>query len=53
MQALKLDHIGIAVKDIGAALKFYADTLGLTLEGEEVISEQKVKTAFLPIKKGL
>jgi len=49
MQALKLDHIGIAVKDIGAALKFYADTLGLTLEGEEVISEQKVRTAFLPI----
>lgn len=49
MQALKLDHIGIAVKDIGAALKFYADTLGLTLEGEEVITEQKVRTVFLPI----
>jgi methylmalonyl-CoA/ethylmalonyl-CoA epimerase len=49
MQALKLDHIGIAVKDISTALKFYADILGLTLEGEEVISEQKVRTAFLPI----
>jgi len=49
MQALKLDHIGIAVRDIGAALKFYADVLGLTLAGEEVISEQKVRTAFLPI----
>jgi len=49
MQALKLDHIGIAVKDIERALKFYADILGLTLAGEEVISEQKVRTAFLPI----
>ena len=49
MQALKLDHIGIAVKDIETALKFYSDMLGLTLEGEEVISEQKVRTAFLPI----
>ena len=49
MQALKLDHIGIAVKDVEAALKFYAEILGLPLEGEEIISEQKVKTTFLPI----
>ena len=44
-----LDHIGIAVKSIKDALKFYSDILGLKLTGEEVISEQKVKTAFLPI----
>ena len=49
MQAIKVDHIGIAVKNIKDALKFYSDILGLKLEGEEVISEQKVKTAFLPI----
>ena len=49
MQALKLDHLGIAVKDIKTALRFYGDILGLTMEGEEVISEQKVRTAFLPI----
>jgi methylmalonyl-CoA/ethylmalonyl-CoA epimerase len=49
MKALKIDHIGIAVKDIEAALKFYAEILGLKLEGEEVVAEQKVKTAFLPV----
>ncbi|RLA91997.1 MAG: methylmalonyl-CoA epimerase [Deltaproteobacteria bacterium] len=46
---MKVDHIGIAVKSIKDALKFYSDILGLKLTGEEVISEQKVKTAFLPI----
>jgi len=49
MKALKIEHIGIAVKDIEAALKFYAEILGLKLEGEEVVAEQKVKTAFLPV----
>ncbi|MFH0812642.1 MAG: VOC family protein, partial [Pseudomonadota bacterium] len=49
MKAIKLDHIGVAVKSIESALKFYSETLGLRLEGEEVVAEQKVKTAFLPI----
>lgn len=48
MKTLKIDHIGIAVTSIEKSLKFYADTLGLTLEGEEVVAEQKVRTAFLP-----
>ncbi len=45
----KIDHIGIAVKDLKEALKFYEDVLGIKLEGTEVIEDQKVKTAFLPI----
>ena len=49
MKALKIDHLGIAVNNIESALKFYSDILGLKLEGEEVIADQKVKTAFLPI----
>lgn len=49
MKALKLDHLGIAVKSIESALKFYSETLGLKFEGEEVIADQKVRTAFLPI----
>jgi len=49
MKAVKVDHIGIAVKSIDAALKFYSELLGLKLEGEETIAEQKVKTAFLPL----
>ena len=46
----KIDHIGIAVKSIEESLKLYRDILGLTLQGIEVVEEQKVKTAFLPIK---
>lgn len=47
MKALKIDHIGIAVKDLEKALAFY-ETLGLKAEGTEVVEEQKVKVAFLP-----
>jgi len=49
MKVTKLDHIGIAVKNIDEALAFYRDTLGLSSVGEEVIEEQKVKVAFLPL----
>lgn len=45
----KLDHIGIAVKDLEESLKFYRDALGIQLEGIEVVKEQKVTTAFLPV----
>lgn len=49
MKALKVDHIGIAVKDLEETLKFYTDILGLEAGGTEVVEEQKVKVAFLPI----
>ncbi len=45
----KLDHIGIAVKDLQSTLKFYEETLGLKSAGIEVVEEQKVRVAFLPI----
>ncbi|WP_026895612.1 methylmalonyl-CoA epimerase [Clostridiisalibacter paucivorans] len=45
----KIDHIGIAVKDLNESLKFYEDVLGLKAEGTEVVEEQKVKVAFLPL----
>lgn len=44
----KIDHIGIAVKDLAEALKLYEGMLGLKVVGTEVVEEQKVKTAFLP-----
>lgn len=50
MKVIKIDHIGIAVRSIEEALKFYSEILGLKLEGEEVLTDQKVKTAFLPIE---
>ena len=49
MKAAKIDHLGIAVQSIETALRLYKDVLGLALEGEEVIEEQKVRTAFFPI----
>lgn len=44
----KIDHIGIAVKDMAAAKNFYEQVLGLKVTDEEVVEEQKVKVAFIP-----
>ena len=49
MKILKVDHIGVAVNSIEASLKFFANTLGLKLEGSETVAEQKVTTSFLPV----
>ena len=48
MTIKKIDHIGIVVKDIEAALKVYRDALGLELTSVEFVPEQAVKIAFLP-----
>jgi len=45
---LKVDHIGIAVKDMEAAKKFYTEILGMAAQGEEVVEQQKVKVCFIP-----
>jgi len=45
----KINHIGIAVRDIEEAAKFYTETLGLKVDGMEEVPDQKVKVAFLPI----
>ncbi len=45
----KIDHIGIAVKDLDRALRFYRDQLGLELKEIEEVDEQKVKVAFVPV----
>ncbi|QIB28067.1 methylmalonyl-CoA epimerase [Caloranaerobacter azorensis] len=45
----KVDHIGIAVKNLEETLKFYKQVLGLELNGIEIVEQQKVKVAFLPI----
>jgi len=45
----KIDHIGIAVSNLDETLEFYKNVLGLELHGTEVIEEQKVKVAFLPV----
>ncbi len=45
----KIDHLGIAVEDLEAAVQLYRDTLGMEYAGEETVAEQKVKTAFFPL----
>jgi len=42
----KIDHLGIAVKSIEAALPYYEKALGLKCEHVEEVPSQKVKTAF-------
>lgn len=49
MKTLKVDHIGIAVNNLDESLKFYTDILGLECQGTEVVEEQKVRVAFLPV----
>ncbi len=49
MKTTKLDHIGIAVKDLEKSLAFYEEVLGISCEGKETVEEQKVRVAFLPI----
>ena len=44
----KVSHIGVAVKDLEKA-KGVFEALGLKVEGEEVVGEQKVKVAFVPV----
>lgn len=45
----KIDHVGIAVRDLKEALKFYEEVLGIKATGQEEVPEQKVVTAFLPL----
>jgi methylmalonyl-CoA epimerase len=45
----RLDHVGIAVKDLDAALAFYRDALGLHVEDSEEVQSQRVRAHFLPV----
>ena len=45
----KINHIGIAVSSIDQALKLYTEVLGLSLKEIEVVEEQRVRTAILPV----
>jgi methylmalonyl-CoA epimerase len=49
MHISKVDHIGIAVTNLEETLKFYEEVLGLKCGGTEVVEDQKVKVAFLPV----
>src|SRR5437899_1555120 len=43
-----LDHVGIAVNDLGAALAFYRDALGLEIEPAAEVPSQRVRAHMVP-----
>jgi methylmalonyl-CoA epimerase len=43
-----LDHIGIAINDLPAALAFYRDALGLEIAGPEEVASERVRAHFVP-----
>ena len=46
---MKINHLGIATKGIDEALEFWSDALGLENAHTEVVEDQKVRVAMLPI----
>ena len=44
-----IDHVGVAVPDLDAAIAFYRDTYGMTLAHEEVNEEQGVREAMMAV----
>jgi methylmalonyl-CoA epimerase len=46
---MKINHLGIATKGIDDALKFWEDALGLENVHTEIVEDQKVRVAMLPI----
>ncbi|RLD75018.1 MAG: methylmalonyl-CoA epimerase [Bacteroidetes bacterium] len=49
MNLSHIEHIGIAVKSIDEARKYYEDVLGLECYAVEEVTDQKVKTAFFQV----
>jgi len=49
MKISKIEHLGIAVQSIADVLPYFTDVLGLEYYKEEVVEDQKVKTAFLKV----
>ena len=45
----KIDHIGIAVRSIEEAVKLYTDVFGLRVKEIEVVADQKVRIAVIPV----
>ena len=46
---MKIEHIGIATRALDEALGFWRDALGLQLTHTEVVEEQGVRVAMLPV----
>ena len=45
----RIDHVGIACRDLAAKIEFYTSTFGLTVVSEETNAEQGVREAMLAV----
>jgi len=45
----RIDHIGVAVEDLDAALELYADVLGMPVVHRETVTEQGVEAVLLDV----
>jgi methylmalonyl-CoA/ethylmalonyl-CoA epimerase len=45
----RIDHVGIACRDLDASINFYESTFGLTVAGRETNEAQGVKEAMLHV----
>jgi methylmalonyl-CoA epimerase len=45
-----IDHLGIAVRSIDEALRFYEEQLGLSVAMRETVAHEKVNVAMLPLE---
>jgi methylmalonyl-CoA epimerase len=48
----RIDHTGVAVDDLDAAIKLYRDVLGMPLVHREVVEEQGVEAVLLDVGDG-
>jgi methylmalonyl-CoA/ethylmalonyl-CoA epimerase len=46
---MKIDHLGIATRELTEALGFWRDALGLEVLATEEVAEQGVRVAMLPL----
>jgi len=49
MKILCVDHIGIAATSMDECVHFYTHMLDMEVAGIEEVTDQKVRTAFLPV----
>jgi methylmalonyl-CoA/ethylmalonyl-CoA epimerase len=48
----RIDHVGIAVRDLDASIEFYESAFGLTVAGRETNDAQGVREAMLFVAEG-
>ncbi|HRZ41212.1 MAG TPA: methylmalonyl-CoA epimerase [Bacteroidales bacterium] len=49
MKISHIEHIGIAVRNLAEAIRYYEEVLGLTCYAIEEVKDQRVKTAFFKV----